>query len=177
MVGIPFDILRESERGVEVQRVYLVSMRRGDKGLAMRKAIAEYHRCSMQRTACAANLAKLVNAAKAAADGSDVDVTAIEIVSAQLVKLADDISNYAATVAELALSTNYPNECGWLMDGMTDAELAAIVTTIELGQMPADFSQSLATRRMQSATGPGGSSAEPSSAGQGGADGTGNGAA
>lgn len=165
MFGIPFIIQRFSASGVEREEIYLRTHRRGPAGEEMRKTLRRYHDAAIaqQRAAADAGIAlgRAMNAGgenateavlQGIADTTDkASVAATESSRQQLL--------FAEILMEMALKDNYPQEkVDQIMDGITDAELHAVVGTIEQGAMPKDFFTSLDTRLSQSSTGRSGQS-------------------
>jgi hypothetical protein len=159
MVGIPFTIRRtSSELGVQDEVVYLRSRRRGEAGESMRRHIRDYHAALFTQMQSAAKAGRLSGQVT---EGAAVEV--LEQVDADLgATLAtagaagDRALEHAEHVARLALQENYGERAAELLDGLTDKELHAIVSTVEVGQMPADFFGRPDTPPKPSATGPSG---------------------
>jgi hypothetical protein len=83
---------------------------------------------------------------------------------AESAQAADAAIQAADLVARLALYGNYPPEAvEEHVDMLTDKELRAVVATVELGAMPADFFTSSGTPPSPSTTTPSGPSLESGS--------------
>jgi hypothetical protein len=168
MFGIPFTIRRWSDAGVEDRTVYLRTRRCGEAGEAMRTALRKYRKLVFEQ-ARVANKAGMM-AAQAMTPSGDLDQDGR---LAKLEKLAADSDaamesagalqaealELAQKIAGMALQENYGSASSEIIDGLTDTELHAIVGSLELGQMPKDFFQSLDTQPKPNTTGRSGDSA------------------
>lgn len=164
MIGIPFTVRRFSARGVEEITLYLQT-RRG----AMRKALRAYHDAMMAQSTAAARVAGLMaRAMQAEQSGVALDLEKLlaqqESEMAESSRHAEMAMAAAEEVARESLSGNYPDvEVDAIMDRLTDKELRAIVATVELGAMPADFFTSSGTPPSPSSIMPSGPSPESGS--------------
>lgn len=160
MLGIPFIIQREGERGIQRETVYLRSRRRGEAGEKMRKAIREHNAKNLEHS----RMASKAVAAMRKVTGLDGEITTasetalreLEQTQGALFEAAQNARNAALAAAEIvaeeALRDNYGDRVTEILDGLTDAELDAIVSTVEIGAMPDDFFTSLDTRQKRNTT-------------------------
>jgi len=168
MFGIRFTILREGDIGGMPETIYLRTYRRGEAGIEMRKQLRSYHALDMQKNKAAVQIPTLVaQAQKCIETGSPeglLDVAAKQdLVIASATAAAEQQLQVAEQIAELALKDNYGEKLDSIVDKLTDRELHAIVGTIELGEMPRDFFQSLEARQKRNSTGQSGASPDVSS--------------
>lgn len=173
MIGIPFTIQRESEHGAEIETIYLRTRRRGPEGEKMRRLIREYNQADLAQKRASIKVAMFY--ALVAGNGEHTpDLAALEKADKDQDE-AIAVGNAAAKtalecaelIAELALRENYPQELAEkILDKLTDVELRAIVSTIEMGAMPKDFFQSLDIQRKQRPTGHSGNAQVESSPAQ-----------
>jgi hypothetical protein len=170
MIGIPFTILRESERGVEEETIFLRSRRRGPEGEKMRQAIREHNRALLEQSRQAVDAATAVGKLRAG-DLSQADLEQVRNAQGAAFEAAQNAGRkaleMAEAVAEAALAENYEAAAREkILDKLTDSELIAIVNTIELGAMPKDFFLSLDTLRNQSSIRRSGAGSAPPSSPQ-----------
>ena len=187
MIGIPFTIRRQNERGqVEDEVVYLQSRRRGPTGESMRQHLRNFMKARFEQQRASSRAGMALAKAGLAMTGPEIGtaddaegrraesrLAELEKLDASQEKEMQAAQASAATciaeaeeVARLALSDNYGAErAGDIIDKLTDRELNWLVETIEMGAMPADFFTSRGTPPKPSSTVPSGSEpAKPSSA-------------
>lgn len=162
-IGIPFTVRRESDAGVEDQIVYLRSRRVGADGSKMVALIREYQSLSMVQVKAAGKAAAMAHRMIEGQSGNAI-VDAMEKIDAEQQALMDaamdashERTKIATEIVQLALEVNYsPEEVLRIIDALTDAELDAMVSTLQYGQMPKDFFPAPVTRQTPSDTSPSG---------------------
>ena len=173
MIGIPFEIRRFSERGAEMETVFLRSRRRGPEGVKMRQAISSYRRAQLDQARLASKVGLLTQrflsalGADEPAAASPAAGAALEAEQTAGLSAAADASEEALRQAELiaqfALQENHGDDTDRIVGMLTDRELHAIVATVEQGGMPKDFFPSAAIPPSANAISPSGvSPAKPS---------------
>lgn len=164
MFGIPFEVRRFDEGGQQNITLFVRSHRRSE----MRDALRELHETKVSRTVQAL---QMQHAVKVATDeATDAALAEVKGLAAELAAIGRKIENLTETIARLALADNYgPAELNHLLDMLTDAELEGIVSTVEMGQAPADFSVSGAIQPSLSSSGLNGGSPDSTLPGPGGA--------
>ena len=178
MLGIPFTVRRHSEEGVMDTTLYLTSRRRGDAGKSMRLHLRQFRQADLAKGKAASRAGFLMARAirEMAGDGAaqpddGARLAELERIDAEQQTAMgaafnenDAAMTHAEKIAELALRENYGPATDGIVDGLTSAELRAIVETVEMGAMPKDFFLSLATPPTPPSTGPSGSAPDaPSS--------------
>lgn len=163
MFGIAFTTYREGETGGQSETFYLRTYRCGGKGDAMRGQLKAYHQAMNEQNKLAGKIPiNLVKATKVAEQADSLE--ALEQLADEQARImqasekaGEDAVKAAETLVGLALEENYSAEdINKILDQLTDRELHAVVGTIELGEMPKDFFQSLEARRKLNTTGPSG---------------------
>ena len=175
MVGIKFVVRRASEAAeIEDRTLYLRSRRTGEAGQEMRRRIRGYHHAVFEQFKQAGRAGRMTDRADLAEAGAEA-LERIDREQGEALEHAQEAAwaalEHAEQIALLALQENYGAAAKGLLDDLTDRELHAIVSTIEMGQMPADFFQSPGIPPKPSATGlsgplPGSDSSGPGTAGR-----------
>jgi hypothetical protein len=156
MTGIPFVVQRENGRGqIERKTIYLRSRRRGPAGEKMRLALREYNQALLEQSRCAMKAGTIM--AKLAGEPTLAEMEAVEREQLGSVARAQELGakslELAEQIAEQALADNYEGPAREeILDELTDKELTAIVSSIELGAMPNDFFQFLDTQQKRSSS-------------------------
>lgn len=169
MFGLGFTFLRENESGGLPETIYLRTHRRGEAGQKLRKLLRSYHQLELQQTKAATEMPVVVAQAQQCVQNEDIDglkgvAERQNILLAGATAAAEERLKVAEEIAELVLCENYPAEkLEQILDKLTDRDLFAIVGTVELGEMPRDFFQSLEARQKLISTGRSGASREASS--------------
>jgi hypothetical protein len=183
MIGIPFIIRRQSDRGTEDTTVYLRTRRISETGRSMRQEIRRFHDATIAQSKAASRAAALVAVAMKGMDNGPLGDPAPFDLEALLEKQdkemtearnqADAAIDAATKIALMALEENYPPAVlTEFVDMLTDRELRAIVSTVEMGAMPADFFTLPGIHPLPSSTGRSGGSPGSDSSKQDSAEGT-----
>lgn len=170
MLGIRFEIRREGPDGGDVEAIYLATRRAGDAGAKLSAAKKRYHEEVLEAGKAYKRVAQLAQMAEALKPedpnyndklcqvGNEQDAAAMRALE------HDQAAQEAADEMVLAsLRMNYGEQAEAIFDKLTDAEVRAAVSTIETGEMPADFFRSRGTPPSASTTKPPGASPEGSS--------------
>jgi hypothetical protein len=163
MLGIPFTLRRHDDKlGMRDEVVYLATRRMGPQGEAMRKQIRAYHKAffgqALAAQGCALVATQALGPALESKDRAARIAALQEVEKRQLEKVeagqaaSEAALEAAAAVGILALEPNYGPEAQGIVDRMTDHELHALVTTIEMGALPKDFFPSPGTPPSASST-------------------------
>jgi len=169
MLGIPFRLLTQTDDGPVDKVILLRSRRSGEAGKRMQQAIRDYHRAEFEMVKTTGRWQAL-DARLAALPPTSEKLPELQVERDGLVDRVSELDEAslaaALTVVRLALAENYGAKGALdLLDQLNNRQVRAMVSLVETGQLPADFSdgpaaQPSATTTAQSGGSPGRSSSK-----------------